>query len=236
MFFKLVFTIFILSCNNSAITPLTLENVNLEISYKDCLLTIEKSRIDFKNQYSQGNSEKKQEVLDSVSIYLENTIVETIIPYWYGTPWDFNGHTNVPNQGEIACGYLVSTTLKHVGFNLNRYKFAQQPAMSEAKTLQSTPLKIYRNKSKSELVSKVLSELQDGLYLVGLDNHVGYLQIKNKEVFFIHANYCTNKVEKEQAETSACFTSSIYALGEISTNKELLKKWILGTTIPIHMD
>ena len=66
---------------------------------------------------------------DSVmSSVLFNSMIDSIFPAWMGTNWDFNGTSNVPKQGEIACGYFVSTTLKHVGFNLNRYKLAQQAA------------------------------------------------------------------------------------------------------------
>ncbi len=44
------------------------------------------------------------------------------------------GHTAVPKEGEIACGYFVSTTLLHMGVPLNRYKIAQQNPLNEAKT------------------------------------------------------------------------------------------------------
>ena len=65
----------------------------------------------------------------------ENYLVNEIIPHWYGTEWDFNGYTAVPNQGVIACGYFVSTTLLHMGINVNRYKMAQQAGLYEAQTL-----------------------------------------------------------------------------------------------------
>jgi hypothetical protein len=49
--------------------------------------------------------------------------------------WDYNGYTNTPKNGVIACGYFVSTTLKHFGFNLNRYDVAKKYSSSIVKTL-----------------------------------------------------------------------------------------------------
>ncbi|WP_439150975.1 hypothetical protein [Winogradskyella sp.] len=146
------------------------------------------------------------------------------MPHWYDTPWDFNGHTNSPNDGEIACGYFVSTTLKHLGFNLNRYKMAQAAGCDESKLLQSkTELKMYSNLSFEELKTEVNAVYSDGVYFVGLDNHVGYVLIKNKELYFLRSNYCYDKVVIELVETSPCFQSNLYVFTEVTTNKILFK-------------
>src|SRR5687768_5014531 len=68
---------------------------------------------------------------DSLSSLVTDLLVDRIIPYWIGTPWSFEGHTSIPNSGKIACGYFVSTTLLDLGFNLNRYTFAQQAPENE---------------------------------------------------------------------------------------------------------
>lgn len=52
------------------------------------------------------------------------------------------------------------------------------------------------------------------------------LKIKN-------SSYCNNKIVIEYAEHSYCFESDIYVFAEISTNKDLLKKWVLNETISI---
>ena len=44
-----------------------------------------------------------------------NAITNTIAPAWIGTKWDFNGITEVPQQGKIACGYFVTTVLRDAG-------------------------------------------------------------------------------------------------------------------------
>lgn len=199
-------------------------------NYTTIVNKIKTDKAYFKNLY-QTNTAK---AIDSASKYLYAKLINTIVPHWYGTPWDFNGHTNTPNDGEIACGYFVSTTLRHLDFNLNRYKMAQAAGLDEARLLQSkSDIKTYSNLSFKQLKHKINSVYSDGIYFVGLDNHVGYILIKDKELYFLHSSYCVDKVIIELAETSPCFNSNLYVFAEITTNKKLIKSWILNKRLSI---
>lgn len=176
---------------------------------------------------SSSDSLKKQE--------FENLILNQLIPYWYGTPWDFNGYTETPGKGVIACGYFVSTIMKHAGFNLDRYKLAQQNPMNEAKTIASgDSVEVYEVNS-SQLQKIFNQEKQDGLYFVGLDFHVGFLLFRNKELYFIHSNYINSEgVVFEKAVYSDAFNAAaVYRIAEFSTNEKLLEKWVKGESIKI---
>ena len=200
-------------------------------NYNTIKQTIKKDRAYFKRLLQQN----KEKAIDTASKYLYHKLLNEIVPHWYGTPWDFNGHTDIPNDSEIACGYFVSTTLRHLSFRLNRFKMAQQAGLNEAITLQpKNELKIYRNISQDQLKIKLNKVYADGLYFVGLSNHVGYVLIKNKELYFLHSSYYDNKVIIEEAATSPCFQSDIYVFAEITSNRELIQKWIQNKTIPVH--
>ncbi|MBR9913279.1 MAG: hypothetical protein GYB32_00395 [Algicola sp.] len=200
--------------------------------YQDILEAIETDRRFFKQFYAT----QKTKAIDSVSNYLYTTLLNELVPHWYGTEWDFNGYTNVPNKGEIACGYFVSTTLKHLGFDLNRYKMAQQAGLLEAQVLQpKSELRSFSNKSFEVLKQQLNAVYSNGIYFVGLDNHVGYVLIKNKELYFLHSSYCDDKVVIELAETSPCFSSNYYVFAEISTNRALLKKWLFKEHLPVPL-
>lgn len=216
-----------------------IDSTKLKINFKPLgtYVTIKNSIVNdrayFKNLY-EFNASK---AVDSASNYLYSKLINDMIPFWYGTPWDFNGHTNIPNQGEIACGYFVSTTLKHLGFNLNRYKMAQQAGLIEAKMLQTkTSLKIFSNLSFSALKAKLNLTYKNGIYFVGLDNHVGYVLIKDKELYFLHASYYDDKVLIELAETSPCFPSNYYVFAEITTNKKLIQSWIFNEYLDVPIN
>ncbi|WP_152611497.1 hypothetical protein [Psychroserpens damuponensis] len=202
-------------------------------NYQTILNTIATDRAYFKALYQTHPAK----AIDSASHYLYSKLLNDIVPHWYGTEWDFNGHTNIPNDGDIACGYFVSTTLKHFGFNLNRYKMAQQAGLTEARMLQANAkLKTFRNLSFENLKIKINSVYKDGIYFVGLDNHVGYVVIKDKELYFLHSSYCDDKVVIELAERSPCFTSNIYVFAEISTNNDLVKNWIFNTRLNVPIN
>ncbi|MCB0397844.1 MAG: hypothetical protein KDD36_14425 [Flavobacteriales bacterium] len=166
---------------------------------------------------------------------LTEQLINRIFPFWYGTAWDFNGITDVPGEGEIACGYFVSTTLKHAGLNVNRYKLAQKSAYTGSRCLSiNDDMKIIRNKSPEQMVDFAKDEVRDGLYTVGLDYHVGFLLIRNKEVFFIHSSYLNREgVMIEKAQDSPAFASNTYILVSITHNAPLLEKWLMNEEVKI---
>lgn len=215
--------------NNIDSTKLAI-NFKPKGTYNNIKSKLISDRVYFKKLF-EVNTKK---AIDSASNYLYSKLINDIVPHWYNTTWDFNGYTNIPKQGDIACGYFVSTTLKHLGFNLNRYKMAQQAGLIEAQVLQAkSKLKMYSNLSFSSLKEKVNKAYTNGVYFVGLDNHVGYVLIKDKELYFLHSSYYDDKVMIEFAETSPCFSSNFYVFAEITTNKKLVESWILNKKLNI---
>ena len=173
--------------------------------------------------------------LDSIKVVFTDHLVDKIIPHWYGTPWSFGGHTAVPNKGEIACGYFISTTLRDMGIKLNRYKLAQQSPIDEAKII-SCGSEIYS--VIQENPEKAFQEIDDltkeGLHFIGFDKgHVGYLLKWKGELFLIHSNYFSpGSVCMEPLEESRVFKSfSKFHLVDISNNDVLIKLWLDNAVI-----
>ena len=187
----------------------------------------------FQQKYLSADSIDKLAIIDSAANYITKTLLNDIFPFWYGTPWDFDGYTEKPNKGVIACGYFVSTTLRDVGLNINRFHMAQQAGLFEAKTLQLNKEIIEFSDDDDDIKKTILEKLKPGLYFVGLDGHVGYIWINNNELFFIHSNYVHNSVELEYAETSEAFISYNYVIADISLNDNLTKKWILNEKVEV---
>lgn len=165
--------------------------------------------------------------------YLDSLIVSSILPHWYGTPWDFDGYSNVPQKGQIACGYFVSTPLKHVGYNWNRFRLAQQDATTIIRRISGKNIKFYRNQSPSEFLNNV-KKLDNGLYVLGLDSHVGFLYKTTNQIKIIHSSYYGEIcVMEENAQTSLALQhSNSYVLGLLNT-KENLQKWKNNTIFKI---
>jgi len=203
-------------------------------------------RVDSNKTYTQTKAEIlkikskiDREIIteDSLSVLFTDLLVQKIFPYWYGTPWDFNGYTAVPNQGVIACGYFVSTTLLHMGVNINRYKMAQQLPIHEAQTVScGHAIQEIYNETIEENIAQLDTILTEGIYFLGFDqSHVGFILKKYDRLFVIHANYIGNGgVAVEKIEESQAFASyRRFYIAEISTNKILIKKWILNEVVTV---
>jgi len=200
-------------------------------------------RFKLKEEYLKcKNDTDKQQIIDSARYIFTDYLLNDIIPHWYGTEWDFNGYTNTPNKGFIACGYFVSTTLKHMGMNIDRYKLAQQGPHNEAKTFEQDSNLMYFNTDTLFETNEIYNfyknleaKLKPGLYFVGLDCHVGYLLSKNHKLYFIHSNYVDGYVMTERIFKSAAFRSSVYYIADITHNDELIKKWILNAMVKVNV-
>jgi len=199
-------------------------------NYSVVKTTIEKGRVKLKDNYVLN--EKKSVTIDAARVKLTEYLYNDIFTHWYTTKWSFEGHSETPKKGTIACGYFVSTTLKDVGFNLNRYKLAQKSPEDEAKVIAcGTSIEKLQNVTKQELKKYFLKQ-KDGIYFIGLDFHVGYIYKKNQEVYFIHSNYIENKgVMKETIENSKAIVSSKYFITNITHNDILVKKWIMKEVV-----
>lgn len=190
-------------------------------TYDEVLQQIKRDRSTFKLE---------QVSLDSIRAYFLHTFEYKIFPYWVGTPWDYNGYTNRPGKDKlIACGYFVSTPLKHIGFNWNRFKLAQMYSKDIVETICSD-LVVYDE--VDSMISK-LEKRDDHLYIVGLDNHVGILLKSRGKIWFVHSNYIQSEGPvKEMAKFSEVLSySSHYWLGTFSTD-ENMQKWLDGTEFP----
>lgn len=202
------------------------------ISYALLRKKIELKRIELNQHYVKATTQTAKNIwLDSASAYLQQALVANVFPYWYGTVWDFNGISDNPQRGYIACGYFVSTTLKHCGIGLNRYKVAQQYSHSIVNTLGSD-IKKY---AQLNALLRYIESQPDNVYVVGLDNHVGFIAKQNNSITFIHSSFVGAAcVESEQANASPVLASSgLYVLGNVTGNRSLLIRWLQGTAIVI---
>ncbi len=158
-----------------------------------------------------------------------NALTQHLLPKWYGTLWDFYGHCEKPQEGFIACGYLVSTNLNHVGININRYTMAQQWPINMVQSLVAQK-DIEHLYSRSRSV-ETLERLGHGFYIVGLDKHVGFIRYDERGMFFIHSNYLSSNqsVVAEPLRSSMAYTQTQnYYLAKLSDNRDLLTKWLKG--------
>ncbi len=159
-------------------------------------------------------------------------IASELIPAWQGTPWDFWGTTTVPGTGHIACGYYVSTLLQHAGFDVERVKLAQQA--SERIILTVTPRDLIWRTSDAT-VERSLEPVREhgrGIYMVGLDYHVGLLIHDGEEIQFCDSSYLDpTAVTCQDPEDAFSYTSRYRVIGKLLTDP-MVEAWLEGTPLP----
>lgn len=197
-------------------------------TYAQTRSAIETKRLSFQQAYEAADSVGQTALLDSARNYLFDRITLDLLPAWYGTPWDFNGITRTPGQGKIACGYFVNTVLLDAGFRLPRIKWSQQGA--EAITVKlSDRIKWFRDRPVSE-VEAYLRDQGDGLYKVGLDNHVGFIVVREGRARFVHSSYYQPEtgVMSEPLEGNNPLAHSRYRIIGHLLGDEMIRAWITG--------
>lgn len=170
------------------------------IDYADLKLRSKK----FYNQIKQANSPEKMNGFITF-------ITDSLIPCWYGTKWNFYGTTETPQQGTIACGYFVTTIIRDAGIPIKRIKLAQCASEEMIKSIcESNTIKRYRN-TAFETFTADINKYVFGLFVIGLDNHTGFIFNDGTKAWFIHSSYITpGCVVKEEARESTILKNSKY--------------------------
>ena len=198
--------------------------------YSSFLLEIQKKKSEFNKEYVNADSLTRIKIIDNARKYIFNTITDNLFPYWYGTTWDFNGTTRTPKKGSIACGFFVTTILKDAGFNIPRIKWAQSASEPVIIKLAKEDIKRFSGKPISD-VEKYLKKKGDGLYVVGLDCHIGFIVVNNEKIKFVHSNYFHPDigVMSEDIDTENPLNNSGYRIIGKLLSDEMIIHWITDT-------
>jgi hypothetical protein len=205
----------------SGTTAQVMAAVHAPVNYDSCRRRIAIIKKDANSNWGKLRTQEKEKIFTEA-------VVKTIVPAWIGTPWTFSGTTEKPGEGSIACGYFVTTVLRDAGLPIARVKLAQAASEEMIKVLvQSKYIQRFSNRPMEEIIAAV-NKSGAGLYLVGLDNHTGFLYHDGTEIWFIHSTFVgTRDVQYEKAATSIVLNSSKYkVIGKLSADEKVLGKWI----------
>ncbi len=201
----------------------------VSLNYDELRSRIQAKRDKLKAEYDSGRSSTKSVVIRDARNYLFTTLTDSIFPAWYGTPWEFYGDSDIPNVGTIACGYFVSTTLKHIGLPIDRFRIAKMASSNIIKAVcEKSSIKIYPNGISSDSIVTDLLSKGKAMYIVGLDNHVGFLICDSGRVDFCHSSYLrsVNQVCRETALYSSPFVySEVKYVGRL-LDDSFIRSWL----------
>jgi hypothetical protein len=150
-----------------------------------------------------------------------------LFKYWEGTLWGFNGTTEVPRKGRIACGYFVTTLLRDCGIPVQRSTLAQQASEKIVKTLVKEAHIQRFSRVPLKTMLKRVRQAGDQVYIIGLDTHVGFLVADQGHIWFIHSSGRNPwSVVREDANTSVVLEKSVYkVLGCLTADPDFIGLW-----------
>lgn len=172
---------------------------------------------------------QRRAVLDDAAMALDSVLPE-MMRCWIGTPWDFHGTAAGPGDEPIACGYFISTVLLDAGFDLERYRLAQQPSMRIISTfLPKSEMTTTVGDDFSQFLAQ-MAQRPAGIYIVGLDTHVGFVQNTATGIRFLHSSgrHPYHVVDEGPEEVSSLSLSRFRVIGHLTGNKDVLRSWLIG--------
>ena len=182
-----------------------------EVEYASAVALAGVGRLSLAKQFEEAvSADEKIEVIAVARRFAAGMVI-SLARHWYGTPWAFHGYSTTPGKGDIACGYFVTTVLQHAGFKVQRSKLARQPASLIIRTLvrRRALINVFSGIPAASFAAAM--EVKDeGIYIVGLDTHVGFIFKTASGTRFVHANYFDPPLavdDQSLTETSPLTTS-----------------------------
>jgi hypothetical protein len=227
----------------------TVAEATRDARFDAAVARIEAYRAALAGDYAAARTEAaRAEVRAEARAYLIASIRDDLFPLWLGTPWGLGKNSTATRPHEpgmtVGCSYFVTSILGNAGFQLDdRYRFAQAPALDIQRSLARGERAVRRFLSipATELAEKVAT-LPDGLWLIGLSNHVGWVRVEDGEVRFVHASWSGDRqVTDEDFATAHAIEVSRKAgyfvspvIVDSAENDDLIDAWLRGATIPFR--
>lgn len=178
-----------------------------------------------------GGSLEERSLIESEALELLEAQLPKLMRCWLGTPWDFNGTSDTPGKGKIACGYFVSTVLRDAGFKVERFRLAQQPSQNIIATfLNRDEMHIRTQTNYDQFLDEVISR-GPGVQIIGLDSHVAFLVVNNDEsVNFIHSSGMRPwaVVDESRSKATVLQASNYRVIGNLTRSQRVIQGWLEG--------
>ncbi len=117
----------------------------------------------------------------------------------------------------------------HAGFKVERIKLAQQVSQTIIETfLAKADRDILAGGKSMKAVREYLRKEGDGIYIVGLDSHVGFISVSGEDMAFIHSSYYEPEsfVKSEKIDSKSPLSDSQYRVFGKILSDEMMVGWL----------
>jgi hypothetical protein len=161
--------------------------------------------------------------------------LNTLAEYWLGSDWGRGiPQSSTPQTGKTNCGTFVGTLLRDIGFRVDVKKLQRQASQGIIRSfVRGKRVRKFNGRSMKSFLEGV-AEMGPGLYIIGLDMHVGLLIQTETELVYLHSSSETGKVARELAKDAWTIQSSGYrVVGKILSPKNL-RYWLAARRIVVQ--
>lgn len=186
-------------------------------------------------QYRKARTDAERAAVEQDARVILELFMPEMMRCWLGTGYDFNGVAEKPGIGRVACGYYVSTVIRDSGFKVNRYKLAQQPSENILRTFVQSENCLLRVGYDYEKYVDWVEAKEPGIYLIGLDTHVGFIVNEGGKMKFMHSSGVRHAgvVEELRDDAVALRGSRWRMLGHFSGDPKVLRMWLSGEKVRV---
>lgn len=204
--------------------------------YAVLVAELERWRTDLAKRHAAAKNQEERKTVEQDARVILETVLPAMMRCWLGTPWDYNGTAAKPGDGSVACGYFVATVLKDAGFQLNRYRLAQQPSENILRTFLPKSACSLTIGQKYKNFAANLEKSPPGIYLIGLDTHVAFLVVESGSFRMIHASgsrpWCV--VDEPRDHAPVLEKSNWRMIGNLTGDARLVRRWLLRDKFDVH--
>jgi len=209
---------------------------------------IAEKRAELHGRWKQERTRSERQALrEEARAYLHGAIADEIVPAWLGQPWTMavikDGlkpnaeYPGQPGRG-ISCSWFVVRVLQDAGLRFaGASRFAGTISIHFARSMVSHKKQVerYSYVTPAELEQKLAAK-GDGLYVVGLNCHIGFIHVKDGEAKFMHSSYVDpyEVVLEPLTESLAIELSEDagYVVAPLFHDSYLIDRWITGNAVP----
>lgn len=162
--------------------------------------------------------------------------VAELAQHWLGTRWGLGPpQTDEPGLGKINCGTFVGRVLRDAGFVVDVARLQQLPSELIIRSFVGRErTRKWSNASMPRFLADV-RKMGSGLFIIGLDFHVGLLIQTDNDLRFVHASYVTGTVVDEPARIARPILDSRYRVVGKLLDAHNVRDWIEGNPIAVEV-
>ena len=212
-------------------------------AYTTVLAQITARRAELGARYAAARGARaRAEVRSEARRFVVETLVSQVFPAWMGMPSGGGPQAtaSLPHQPGmyISCSYFLTAALQNAGLVLeSRARFAQAPAAWIERALLPPGGQIHRYGTlAADELEKKLVGLGEGLYVVGLDIHVGFIVVRDGHAWFVHSSYTPpGTVVKEPVVSSMAIALSRrkgYWISPLFQDDRIIEMWLRRQPVP----